>query len=444
MFTRSRRVLVRGLAALAGLMVLAAACGRGDAAPGGASRAASAHPPDATVEERAPSAAPGFDPAAGVVRVGVISPLTGPVAVAGEPYAAGTRVFFDALNDRGGVAGRYRVELLVEDNAYDQPTTIQKYQKLKDRVALFAFILGTGAVKAVLPQLRADDVVAGAASLDADWVAEEHLLPLAASAQVAFINAASWYVTEGGGAGQTICMMAVDNPYGDAGVEGLRAGASASSFEVATVVRYKQTDQEFTAPITQLRNARCQAVFLTGLPSSTGPILGSAAKLGFAPRWIGQAPTWIRNLADSEELLPTLTRSFLVVSDGPQWGDTAVPGMRQMLADIAAHRPDQPPDIYFAAGYAHAKAVHALLEEAVAGGDLTRAGILAAQRRLGEVDLEGLLGNYTYGPPERRNPTRTTTIFRVNPSVPGALEAVKAGFTTRAATEFSFDRYLHG
>ena len=78
--------------------------------------------------------------------------------------------------------------------------------------------------------------------------------------------------------------------------------------------------------------------------------------------------------------------------------------MRKMLVDIAAHRPDQRPDIYFAAGYAQAKAVTALLEAAVAGGDLSRAGIVAAQRRLGTVDLEGLFGNYGYGAPRAAQP----------------------------------------
>jgi hypothetical protein len=116
--------------------------------------------------------------------------------------------------------------------------------------------------------------------------------------------------------------------------------------------------------------------------------------------------------------------------------------MRRMLTDIAAHLPGQPPDMYFAAGYAHAVAVEALLQEAIAGGDLSRAGILAAQHRLGTVDFQGLLGNYTYGPPERRNPPRTTSIFRVNPAIPGALEVVRATFTTKPGAEFSFARYL--
>ncbi|HEV3363548.1 MAG TPA: ABC transporter substrate-binding protein, partial [Acidimicrobiia bacterium] len=409
------------------VVALGSACSRAAGAPSGGALAA----------------APGFDPAAKVIRLGAVAPLTGPQAIIGEPYLNGTRVLFDALNSRGGIAGTYRVEILAEDNAYDQPTTIQKYQKLKDRVTLFALVLGTGPVKAVVPQLRADGMVAGAGSLDIEWVAEENLLPLSASAQIAFLNAATWYVTEGGGAGRPICVLAVDNPYGDAGVEGLRFGADANGFEPAAIVRYKAADQDFTAAVSQLRNARCHAVFLTGMPAHTGPILGTAAKLGFAPTWIGLRPAWQPSLVASKDLLPTLTRSLLIVADGPQWGDTKTPGMRQMLADIAAHAPNQAADMYFQAGYAHAKAVAALLEEAVAGGDLGRPGILAAQHRLGEVDFGGLFGNYTYGPPEKRDPPRTATIFRVNPAVPGALEVIKPRFASKPATEFSFDRYLH-
>jgi ABC-type branched-subunit amino acid transport system permease subunit/ABC-type branched-subunit amino acid transport system substrate-binding protein len=437
---RRLRPAVRVGVAAAAVVAVAAACSRGAAsADVAAGRGLAAGP---TAAAAPLGAAPGFDPARRIIRLGAIAPLTGPVAIIGEPYLAGTRVFFDAVNARGGIGGRYRVEIVAEDNVYDQPTTIQKYQKLKDRVAAFAFILGTGPVKAVLPQLRADNVVAGAGSMDAEWVAEEHLIPRASSAQIAFVNAATWYVTEGGGAGKTICMTAVDNPYGDAGIEGLKAGAAANGFPVAAITRYKMTDQDFTAQVTQLRNAGCQAVFITGLASNTGPIIGAAARLGFDPQWIGQAPTWIPALAHSVDLLPTLTRSFLLVADGPQWGDTSVPGMRRMLDDLAAHRPSQPPDLYFLYGYAHGRAVAALLEEAVAGGDLSRVGILAAQHRLGEVDLEGLVGNYTYGPPERRNPTRSSTIFRINSALPGGLEVVKGNFVTKAAAQFSFDRYL--
>ena len=95
-----------------------------------------------------PSAAPGFD--GRTIRLGVLTPLQGPVAVIGKPLTAGNEVFFQWLNaDRGGIAGKYRVELVEEDTGFDPNTAIAKYQKLKNDVTLFAQILGTRVVKAV-------------------------------------------------------------------------------------------------------------------------------------------------------------------------------------------------------------------------------------------------------------------------------------------------------
>lgn len=410
------------------LLLSTTACGRT-----GTNRAGASEPRSGSL-----AAAPGFDPATGTIRVGSLTVLTGPVAILGVPRTEGARVFFEALNSRGGIAGRFPVELVVADTQYDNPTTLQKYQKLRDDVVLFAQLLGTPATNAVLPQLKADGLLASPSSLDAEWVAEENLLPVGAPYQIQFLNAATWYLGEGGGRGQDICMMAIEGPYGDAGVEGLEAAARAEGFAVTTTVRYRGTDQDHTAPLTQLNNAGCDAVFLTALPANTGPILGTAARLGFDPQWLGQSPTWTTPLAEAAHLLPVLRRSFLLVGEGPEWGDRSVPGMRQMLGDVRRFRPGQPPDLYFMFGYFQSWAVAALLEKAVELGDLSRQGVSRAQRRLGTVSFGDVLGDYTYGAPAGRNPSRVSTIFRIDPERPGGLAVVKQNFTSEAARRFDF------
>lgn len=388
------------------------------------------------------AAAPGFDPATGVIKIGMLTPLTGPVAVIGEAVTNGHRVLFDALNAKGGVAGKYKVELVVEDDMFDNPTAVQKYQKIKDQVLMFGQLLGTPQTHALRPQLKTDGIVAAPASIDAEWIADLNLLPLSASVQIQFLNAAEWYLKEGGGQGKAICLMTQDNPLGEAARQGLEAASKALGFPIKATVVFKLTDQEFSGHITQLKNAGCEAVFLLALPSNTGPILGTGAKLGFAPQWIGASPVWITALAKSPQLLPILEKSLIFAFEGPTWGDESVPGMRRMLADIRAHRPDQSPDHYFTYGYGQAILVAAFLEKAVELGDLSRDGLLEAQRQLGTVDFGGLFGSYTYGDPAKRNPSRATSIFKVNPAVPGAIEAVKVNFTSEAAKAFSFERYL--
>ena len=411
-----RRKWTALVAVCAALSMIASACG-GDDDEG------------SKAQEGELTAGPGFDPANGVIKVGAISALTGAVGILGNPITEGGKVFFEALNAKGGVAGKYKVEVVVEDSAYDNNIGITKYEKIKGDVVMLAQLLGTGVTQAVLPKLRADKMVAAPASLDAEWQAEENLLPVGGPYQIEFINAAHYYVTEGGGKGKNICMLAINIPYGQAGVEGLEAAAKAEGFEIKATARYEAADQEFTAQVTQLKNAKCDAVFLTALPSNTGPILGTAAKLGFTPQWFGQAPTFVTAQAASPQLAPILEKTFLLASEGPTWGDESSPGMKQMLADIAQFRPAQAPDFYFTFGYTLAKVSAALLEKAVEKGDLSRQGILDALGELGLVDVGGLFGPTTYGKAaDGFRPGRRPS--QGQPQRPGALEAVKKMFTS--------------
>lgn len=421
------RTFIR-LAAVFGVMALVtAACGRNN------NKSSTSNTTATSEAKKTLTPVPGFDGT--TIKLGVLSPLSGPVAVIGKPLTDGNDVYFKSLNAKGGIAGKYKVELVEEDSLYDAPTAVQKYQKIKDQVVMFAQILGTPITNALLPQLKADNATGSPASLDAAWLKEPNLLPFGAPYQIQFINGADWYINQAGGKGKNICMMATDTPYGDAGVEGLNAAAKAENFTVKSTARFKDSDQDFTAQISQLKNAACDAVFLTALPSGTGPILGAAAKLGFTGQFIGQSPTWVTALSKSPQLLPVLKQSFTLVGEGPQWGDDTVPGMKQMLADIQAFKPDQQPDGYFQFGYSQAAVVTKLLEKAVALGDLSKAGIVDANKKLGKVDVGGLFGSFDYS--GSRNPSRENTIFKVDETVPGALKKV-AVVSSTAAKNFTF------
>ena len=65
---------------------------------------------------KTPPDVPGFD--GSTIKLGVITPTSGLASVIGKPLTEGNRVYWDAKNSRGGVAGKYKVELLVEDSQY--------------------------------------------------------------------------------------------------------------------------------------------------------------------------------------------------------------------------------------------------------------------------------------------------------------------------------------
>lgn len=384
----------------------------------------------------APGTTAGFD--GKTIKLGVLTPLTGTVAVIGQPLTSGNEVFFKALNAKGGVAGKYKVELVQEDTQYKTDVAVQKYNKIKGDVVAFTQLLGTAPTLAVLPQLRTDKILAAPASLDALWVREDNLLPIGGPYQIQAINAMEYYFGDGGGSkSDTICTMIQDDVYGEAGQQGIDFAAEKYGFKVANTQKFKVGTENYAGQIGALAGAKCQVVFLVATPSDAAKIWGTAAQARFAPQWFGQSPSYTGALAKSA-VAPYMQQSVLIVAESTEWGDNSVPGMKTMVADKEKYAPDQEPDYYFGFGYNEARAMTAVLEKAVELGDLSRDGILKASQEIGTVSFEGLSGDYQYGPAETRNPPRSSTVFAVDPAKPFGLKTVKYNFTSDAAKEFEF------
>ncbi|MBP2321729.1 ABC-type branched-subunit amino acid transport system substrate-binding protein [Kibdelosporangium banguiense] len=413
--------------ALAAMLVVAGCGGAGDQGGGGSGGTAGA-----------PQSTAGFDGT--TIKLGVLSPLSGPVAVIGLPLTAGNKIWFDALNQRGGVAGKYKVELVQEDTQYKPDVTVQQYNKVKGNVVAFTQILGTAPTLAVLPQLKSDKMLAAPASLDALWVREANLLPIGGPYQIQVINALDHYLTEGGGTKDSkICNMIQDDVYGEAGLQGLQYAAQKYGFTIANTQRYKSGTENFTGQIQALAGAGCQMVFLTATPTDAGKIWGTAAQAKFNPRWYAQSPAYAAAMSKSP-ITPYLQATTTIVAEGTEWGDTKVAGMKDLVDRTTQFGPGQQPDYYLAFGYNQGRAMTAVLEKAIELGNLSHEGILDAMQKLGTVSFDGLSGDYVYGATESRNPPRSSTLFTVDASKPFGLKTLKYNFTSDAAKTFEFKK----
>jgi ABC-type branched-subunit amino acid transport system substrate-binding protein len=277
--------------------------------------------------------------------------------------------------------------------------------------------------------------VAAPASLDSQWVHEAQLLPIGGPYQVQSANALTWYAEGGNGGARddVACALVRDDRYGEAGLEGFEAAAATIGVDLAEVVTFAAGEVDFAPHVEALGAARCEVVLFVGLPVETGAAMAEAAAHAppFDPQWIAQSPAWLGQLAHGE-LGQYLQEHLVVVGEGTEWGDTSVPGMAQLLEDAP---PGQAPSLHFAFGYAQARAVHQILEAAVAAGDLSRAGVAEALAAVEVLTFDGLLGDYGYGSPEDRDPPRASTIFAVDPEVPGGLGVLEAGVISEAAEE---------
>src|SRR5216684_4822965 len=89
------------------------------------------------------------------VKVGVIQPLSGPVAASGNYVRMGAEIARDWINGKGGVLGR-KVELLIEDNKSDPKEAATAAEKLivRDKVPVIVGAWGSSMTLAAMPKLE--------------------------------------------------------------------------------------------------------------------------------------------------------------------------------------------------------------------------------------------------------------------------------------------------
>jgi len=384
------------------------------------------------------------------ITLGEISPLTGVAAVIGKPLTKGQEVYWQYVNDTLGGVGqklpkeeRYKVELITLDSQYRPDIQVQQYNAMKDKVLMIAQSLGTAHTNAILPQINEDKILTAAATLSSDWPKQKYVVATGAPYPAQFINAAQYLKDKGITPKAGIIYQ--DDDYGLDGVKGLEFAAKEFGFQIVAKATYKTTDTSYAAPVTAMRTAGADYVFLASTPTATGTILGTAATLAYAPQWIGLSPSWAGALAGTADkpspILGYLQKSYWVVTDAQcAWGDikAGCEGMKELLDNHKKYGGDQLPDYYFIFGYTQARVVHQILEKAVEMGDLTRAGVVKAFESLKNVNMGGLLNPISYGTEcKDKIPATGSTIWKIDPAQPIALANV-ATLDSPAVKKFPF------
>lgn len=394
----------------------------------------------------------GVDAEARTIKIGELTGLTGVIAAIGKPLTAGHEVYFKYVNETLGGIGRdlpaeerYKVELVTRDTQYTQDGSKQQYAAIKDEVLLIAQSLGTPTTVAILDDIRDDKILTGAATLASIWLKEKYVVPAGAPYPIQFINAAQYLKDQG--VTPKLGIIYQDDDYGAEGLKGLEYAASKFGWQIVAKATYKAADAAgeaslFLPPVKAMKDAGADHVFLTTTPSATGKALGVAASaLQYAPRWIGNSPSWIGALAASP-VAPYMQQRLWVVTDAAcAWGEVGAgcEGMKLMLDNIQKFSPSQTPDYYFTFGYTQARIIHEVLEKAVADGDLTREGVVKAFESLRNVDMGGLLPDISYGEKcEDKIPTNASTIWGVDPKAPVGLTRVAQKIESSIIGDFPF------
>lgn len=385
----------------------------------------------------APAVVPGFD--GHTITLGIIGTSTNAnFANVSRSITAAIEARMAAINRRGGVAGKYPVRLVVREANYDPTLTINEINATKNQVVGYASVLGTPSVEAALPLLRQEQLLASPASQEARWALESSLLPVLNSYQVQTINGVSYWLEQqgGGAAASTVCAVSVASSFGDAGTEGTRFAVSESGAKLGVVVTLVPNDNNVAPALAQLRAAGCQAVTATVAPLQLVALVVGAARSGWATRWIASAAGFSDRIV-TPQTGPAFEQTVWVVGDGPQWGD---PTLKVLVDELLASDNrywTENPDVGLVFGHAQGATWEAVLERAVADRDLSRAGLLAASRKVATVNIDGVGSTIDYSQPARLSSPRAT-IFAVDNSYRNSIRMLSFGYSSAVAARYKF------
>src|SRR5579872_3971860 len=289
---------------------------------------------------------PGVDTTTKTITLGIISPYSGPVAAPiGDPLALGVKVFFDHVNDNGGING-YKVKFIEKDSQYNPQIQVQMYNQIHSQVLMIADSLGTPTTEAILPLADSDHMLISAATLSSALARQKYVVLVGTPYRLQVENAFDYVVNTLGIKSPKTGIIYQNDEYGQDGLQGYKESITAYGLDDVGQASYAVTDTDFTAQVSQMKAAGAKYVFLTTLPAVTASIVGTAAKLGYFPQFILQSPAWANVLLGIPTLKPLFTKLW-VVGQGATWGDTSKPGMAQLLQDVTKYAPNQQADGYF-------------------------------------------------------------------------------------------------
>jgi branched-chain amino acid transport system substrate-binding protein len=190
---------------------------------------------------------------------------------------------FEEANEAGGVNGR-KLKLIIEDQGYQVPKAVQACNKLINRDKVFAFVAPLGTP------------MNNACFKDQFAVGVPNLFPLSAARsmyepyeRLKFYGAASYvdqvrsgidYFVKTKGK-KAVCVMYQDTDFGKEVLEGAEQQTKKLGIKIVETTAHKPTDQDFTAPITKLRDAGCDLIAMGTIVRDTIVPYTTARKAGW-------------------------------------------------------------------------------------------------------------------------------------------------------------------
>jgi branched-chain amino acid transport system substrate-binding protein len=344
------------------------------------------------------------------IKLGMWSPLTGPTALLGISERDAIEIAIDEVNAAGGVNGR-KFKLIVYDDAGSPQEALTSVRRLIDQDGVFALIAGStsGSTLPVLPLINRGKVPF-VSSISSNRKLLDPFSPYVFRVYANELAHADQIVRYAFAQGcKSPAIIYNSNDYGVGGREEVAALLKKENISLVADERYNQADQDFSAQLLRIKEAKADGLFLWAFAAEAGIIVRQARELGLTMPVYGGAgistPLFTKAVGAAGK---GVVAAYVVPQIPESSNKPAVARYREVLKKkYSGTLPPGRPNEYDMGGYAALKIVAAALSNA--GKDPTREAFISALEQLKDFDT-GVAFPVTYAGTKHEGTDRTSLL----------------------------------
>lgn len=329
-------------------------------------------------------------PARADVLIGQTAGFTGPGAAGVAETTEGARLYFDAVNAKGGVRGE-KVVLLSMDDKFEPAIAAENARTLITHKHVLALFLtrGTPHTQAVLPVLAEHQVPLVGPSTGA-MALHAPVNPLVFNVRAPYQREAERAVRHLGLTGvERIAVLQVDDSFGEDAAKGVETGFSAVRKKPVVVAKFDRSKPDFGPIVPKLVAAEVQAVIIIGPSAAVAEGVRALRAAGSRASVVT-----LSNNASSGFIkeLGADAPGTIVTQVFPHERSLATPIVKEAM-ELARAKGDLRVTPAMMEGFAAAKVLVEALKRA--GPKPTRARLVAALNGMQKVDIGGMEINFS-------------------------------------------------
>jgi len=329
-------------------------------------------------------------PAWAQLRIGNPSGITGSVAAGVKENIDGAKLYFDAVNARGGVNGQ-KIEMISVDDKFDPKVTVEVSRQLITEQKVLALFLnrGTPHSQALLPMLAEFKVPLVGPSTGA-MVLHEPVNPWVFNVRATYQREAAKAIEHLASIGMTrIALLETDDSFGADSAAGALKGFATVGQTPVLQAKFPRDKPDFTELAAQVLKSNAQAVMVIGSAGNTADGMKALRAAGSRAQMV----TLSNNASDGFiKLLGDNARGVIVTQVFPNERSVAYPLIKE-AQDLARAKGLDGVSPAMLEGFAAAKVITEGLRRA--GPNPTPVALRDALEGLRNYDIGGLQINYS-------------------------------------------------